>query len=438
MKTPAPFPTHFLLGIALLLAVLGAIRAGATAPLGDRFQVALSDAEIEKAKNLADRYLKKGGKAPDTSGTGDAATGGESTGGDSSDGGDGVGDSGTGGDSSGDSSTPPAKPADTTPTSGSSSPAEPGDSMDAQPGGDSPTPAKKKIDPADLLFAQAHMKLAKRAFTAKNIDKAKAELTLIFERVSDYPEARFMRAVIAAREKEFVEAWRHIDIAQKAAPDNPKIKEFVDRLQKAFPKPDTLPDAAPAARPAPTFAAEMIAHGLEKLFADKAVSGKLSSVAATGFADEGGTVKAVVTLETTDSLDPAATKTAIAAAIAATVEEAKTASEGKTLEFPLEISGVPLKNPGVQAVPEGLSAFLKGVSEDTDVAIQDSSESDPDASKQQTGTYTVAAAGIKNLVDFLAKVGPHAVEYSINRFYATTFGGKSIWKGELKIVFQLP
>ncbi|RCK80063.1 MAG: hypothetical protein OZSIB_3567 [Candidatus Ozemobacter sibiricus] len=436
MKNAISCPFILWLGAAFVALVLVVtLRPVAAAPLSDRFQIALNDADIQKAKQLADRYLKKqGNQTPDPGGTGDAAAGGgdgEGTDGSSDSSG---GNAGEGGDSG----TPPDKPADTTPTSGSSSPAEPGDSLDGPAGGDASTPAKKKIDPADLMYAQAHMKLAKRAFTAKNLEKAKAELALIFERVSDFAEARFMRAVIAAKEKEFVEAWRHIEIAQKAAPDNPKIKEFVDRLQKAFPKPDTLPDAAPAARPAPTFAAAMVAHGLEKLFAEKAVSGRLSSVAATDFVEEAGTVKAVLILETSGGLDPVATKAAVGAVMAATVGEPKTASEGKTLEFPIDITGLPRQNPSPKPVPETLSDFLKGVSEETDVAIQDSSESDPDANKQQAGTYTVAAAGIKNLVDFLDKVGPHAIEFSIPRFYATTFGGKSIWKGELKIVFQLP
>lgn len=431
--------------LALLLAalrlLLPATAAMAAPPLGDRFEIALTPEEIAKAKKIADQYLKKkpAGDSDVSTGTGDGGGDEDGGSGDGDGGGDGDGDS-SGGDSSstgsGDSGGPAPAGVPKTPTSGESSPSLPGDSIDSQPAGDS-QPAKKKIDPADLMFAQAHMKLAKRAFANKNMDKAKDELKQIFDRVSDLAEARFMRAVIAAKEKDFLEAWRHIDIAQKSAPDNAKVKEFVDRLQKASPKPDVIPDAAPAARPAPTFAAQVAANGLELLFAEKVAAGKVTAAAVTGFAGQDGKVKARLLLEGSAALDAAEVKKSLESLLGGPAGEPKAASEGKTLEFEVEIAGQPLQNPKVTAV-SGLGDFLKGVSEETDVAIQDSSETDPDADKHQTGTYTVAAKDIKTLNDFLQKIAPHCVGFEITRFYATTFASKAIWKGELKVVFLVP
>lgn len=377
-----------------------------------------SPEEMEKAKKMMNQFLKKDGSGDGTGdgGDGDSGDGSDSGSGDSSD------SSGSGDSSSSDSS-----PSSAGGNTGS------GESIDSQPMAE-PEPSKKKTDPNDLMFAQAHMKLAKRHFGSKNFDRAKAELEQVLERVPEYPEARFMKAVIAAKEKNFVEAWRNIEVARQGAPDNKKVLEFIERLEKAYPKPDVLPDASPAARPAPTYASELAVDALEKLFSEKCVAGKLAAVECASIAEKDGTTMAQLKLEGTALLDPGEVRTALQTILGGKVGEPKTASGGQVLELEVELPKVPAKNPGAQSV-SGLTEFLKGISEETDVAIQDSSESDPDANKQQTGTYTLAAKGIKNLNDFLRKVSPYAVEFTVNRFYSTVFAGKSIWKGEVKVLF---
>ena len=80
------------------------------------------------------------------------------------------------------------------------------------------------------------MKLAALSLSTKDFDKARMELDQILARIPEYPDACFMHAVISAKEKNFTAAWRHIGAAQKGAPDNRQIKDFIDRLEKACPK----------------------------------------------------------------------------------------------------------------------------------------------------------------------------------------------------------
>jgi len=387
----------------------------------NRFMIArkFSAEEMDKAKKLMDQYIKKGGDKSDTgSSESDSGDGSESDTGSNDTGASDTGNSDTGGGSTESSGTG---------STGSTS------SIDAQPMAE-PEPSTKKTAPNDLMFAQAHMKLAKRHFGSKNLDRAKSEISQILERVSDYPEARFMRAVIAAKEKDFIEAWRNIEVASKGAPENQKVKDFIDRLQKAYPKPDILPDATPAARQAPTHASELAADALEKLFSDKAVSGKLVAVELASFTEKDGTTMAELKLESSMVLDGAAVKTSLQAILGGAVSEPKTASGGSVIEMEIELPKLPRKNPKPQAV-SGVAEFLKGISEETDVAIQNSSETDPDSNKQQSGTYTLAAKGIKSLNDFLRKISPFTLEFTINRFYSAVFAGKSIWKAEVTVVF---
>ncbi len=291
-----------------------------------------------------------------------------------------------------------------------------------------------KVDPNDQRFCEGHMKLAKRHFKGNNLDRAKEEIKIVLERISDFPEARFMRAVIAAREKDFPEAWRNIVVAEKAAPTNTKIKEFVERLQKAFPKPQNLDTSGGGSRPAPEFASQFALDAIEGLLQDKALS-KVNGFSLSDFSEDSGKVFVKIAFQGTAAMEGPAIEAAVKGNFKGEIKDLSTGSDSKKIEMKAEIPGMPKQNGKVKAI-SGIGDFLKSVSEETDVAIKNSSESEPDGDARVTGTYSIIAASIKNLNNFLRKASPYAIEYSIPSVAISDFNGKSVWKGDLKILFQ--
>lgn len=302
--------------------------------------------------------------------------------------------------------------------------------------GDSDTSSEPKVDPADKMYCEAHMKLARRNFKMGNVDRAKEELDLVIERLSGHAEARFMRAVIAAKTKDFMAAWRHISIAEQSAPNHPRIKEFIARLEKAMPRPSVIPDEV-AARPAPAHASELLGDALEALFANKKASGGISALECKGIEESGGKIVAKLVFEGNATLDENPIKDALKEALKGDSAGSKTASGGATLEITVELPGLPLLNPAAKPV-SSLGELLKTASEETDVALKNSSESEPDADKRVTGTYTIVAAGLRNVNDFMRKLSASAVDGRIVRIANTTMNAQNVWKGEVSFRFLAP
>lgn len=301
---------------------------------------------------------------------------------------------------------------------------------------DSDTSSEPKIDPADKMFCEAHMKLARRHFKLGNNDRAKEELDLVIERLGSHAEARFMRAVLAAKAKDFLDAWRHISAAEQSAPAHPRIKEFIARLEKAMPRPSVIPDEV-TARPAPTHASELLTDAIESLFANKAASGKIVSFGCEEMSESGGKTVAKLVFEGTDPLDENLIKTALKEALKGEIQSAQIASGGLKLEISIEVPGLPLMNASAKPV-SSLGELLKTASEETDVALKNSSESEPDADKRVTGTYTIIAAGFRNINDFMRKLSPEAVDCRIVHIANTTMNAQNVWKGDVSFRFVAP
>lgn len=306
---------------------------------------------------------------------------------------------------------------------------------DALPG-DADAPSKPKVDPADKMFCEAHMKLARRHFKLGNIDRAQEELDLVIERLGSHTEARFMRAVLAAKTKDFMSAWRHISIAEQSAPDHPRIKEFITRLEKAMPRPSVIPEEV-TARPAPTHASELLGDAIESLFANKAASGKITTLGCEELAEKDGKTVAKLVFEGNSPLDETPIKDTLKGALKGEIRNAQTASGGTTLEISIEIPDLPLLNTSAKPV-SSLGELLKAASEETDVAIKNSSESEPDADRRMTGTYTIIAAGLRNVNDFMRKLSSEAVDCRILHLANTTVNEQNVWKGDVSFRFLAP
>jgi len=308
-------------------------------------------------------------------------------------------------------------------------------SSEALPG-DTGEKAETKIDPADKMFCEAHMKLARRHFKAGNLDRAKEELDQVIERLGSHAEARFMRAVTAAKSKDYMDAWRHISIAEQSAPGHPRIKEFVARLEKVLPRPSVIADDV-AVRPAATHASELLGDALESLFANKSASGKLVAIGCNGMSESAGKPIAILVFEASAPLDADPIKSSLKESLKGEIRDVKTASGGSSLEITVEVPGLPLLNPSAKPV-SSLGELLKSTSEETDVALKNSSESEPDVNKRVTGTYTIVAAGLRNVNDFMRKLSSQAVDCRIVHLTNTTMNAQNVWKGDVSFRFVAP
>ncbi|HEY9068672.1 MAG TPA: hypothetical protein VIV61_00365 [Candidatus Ozemobacteraceae bacterium] len=339
-------------------------------------------------------------------------------------------DNGNDSSGAGSAASPQTGNAGTSSTSGDA-----GSATDAQDG-DVAKPEKAKVDPADAMYGEAHMKLARRHFKTGNVDRAKEELDLVIERLPNHTEARFMRAVIAAKTKDFMGAWRNITVAEQSSPDHPRIKEFVARLEKAMPRPSVITEEV-AARPAPTHASELLSDAIEAVFADKAASARLTGVGCTELATVDGKTVAKLVFEGNAALEAGPVENALKSVLKGEILESATASEGQTLKISAEVPGLPLQNPSAKPVPS-IGELLKAASEETDVALKNSSESEPDADKRVTGTYTIVAASLRTVNDFMRRISPQAVDGRIVNIVSTTMNTKSVWKGDVSFRFPVP
>ncbi|MBI3037622.1 hypothetical protein HYY75_01040 [bacterium] len=364
----------------------------------------LSPEQIEKIKGGIDKYLKKDGDNSSASGdsgnSGDSDTSSES------------GDSSSSGDSS---------------TSGNSGPS----------GGQMPTiSAPGKIDENDKMFCEAHMKLATRYFKMNNFERTSEELKLIFERVPDFAKGRFMKAVISAKKKDFLDAWRNIEIAQKSAPNSKKIKEFVEKLQKASPKPDVIPEETMVSdRAPPTYASMLIADSLDDFLNNSKVKGKITSFGCKDFSKSDEGVAVSIILAGNDQMNADEMKGIMEEVSKSKVKDVKSENDGKSLEITLLLNGLPEKNPSISPV-SGMNEFLEETANECDLKIQPNQESNPDSDKIVSGTYQITAGGMNSINVFLRKLSPKAVDYLVTQVSASTLGEKSIWKGEIQIRFK--
>ncbi|OQA07349.1 MAG: hypothetical protein BWY66_01426 [bacterium ADurb.Bin374] len=83
---------------------------------------------------------------------------------------------------------------------------------------------------------EADLKAGLRHFGRNDYPAARDSLRQLLQRQPAHAHARFMMAVMAAREKNFGEAWKHIEIARRVSPGNEKIETFIKRLKEVAPR----------------------------------------------------------------------------------------------------------------------------------------------------------------------------------------------------------
>ncbi|MBF0546014.1 MAG: hypothetical protein HQM08_16340 [Candidatus Riflebacteria bacterium] len=327
-------------------------------------------------------------------------------------------------------STSTSKSTSTATSNKSDSPDKP-NSSDSAAG---PDDTKAPIDPVSIRFCEGHMKLAKRRFKEGSLTGAKDELDIVFERLPNFAPARFMKAVICAKTKDFIGAWRSINIAQREAPNNPKIKAFIDKLEKVSPKPSVIPDEVKERQQA-QFASAMFYDTFEKLFSDKSLGPKIIRIKGDEPKESGGKIAFKISLQSQSDLDKASIEKIFKGNDKFSISSSENASGGKEIHLEIAVAGVPRQNPSMAVISES-SSFIEEIRKDCDVKINDSTEGNTDPQGLFVGTYQLMAADFPKVNDFLRATSKKSAEYWITNLESTTFNQKPIWKGEVKVKFK--
>ncbi len=303
-----------------------------------------------------------------------------------------------------------------------------------QPQGRTIDNATRELTEADKRHITVHMKLANRHFSRKNYSKAIEEIDLVFEREPDNAGARFMRAVIAGRLRDHQTAWYNILIAQGKDGSNPKITSFIAKLKTVSPEPESPEWVAGVFRSVPTSASEKACDIIERLLLDP-VSHNITSLQTEEFVEESGAVRVPVQIECSSPPD----KDAISSLLrkASGNEVTVKSSEGNKLSLSFDIHRLPMINSAIRPVSD-LQEFIKGLTEEIDVAISDSVEREAE-NKQLDITYEISTRDFKTLNDFLRKVSPYSPRFRVQSLKLAYITGSQsiIWKCKVQIFYQL-
>lgn len=294
--------------------------------------------------------------------------------------------------------------------------------------------AATALSEADKRHITVHMKLANRHFSKKNYDKAIEEVELVFEREPDNFGGRFMRAVIAGRLKDHQTAWHNIVIAREKDAANPKVASFIDKLKTVAPEPVNPRWVPGVFRSIPVSASEKACDIIERLLIDP-VSQNIVNLTTGDYINEAGTVFLPLTLECSSAPDATAITAVLSKACGSEVTTTSNAST--TLGLKVAIKDLAIENPAVKPISD-LSEFVKGLTEEIDVAISDTVEREAE-NKVLDITYEVSSRDFKTLNSFLRKVSPYAKHFRVlsMRLAYITGSQSIIWKCKIQVFYQL-
>lgn len=294
-----------------------------------------------------------------------------------------------------------------------------------------------KLDESDRQYCEVHMKNATRNYRKKQYDRALDEVNQVLGVDRNHEGAHFMKAVLEAKRKSYLDAWREVEISRKTLENDAKFKDFVARLQKVSPKPDTILAAGgSASRAAPTHVSELVVDTLEDFFCDKEISGKVSAFGSGEFSEADGKVTVPIHFTAQAALDGLAMEKKFKELLKKNdIADFKASDGNKKVELKLVFSGLPKSNPGLQAV-KSVAEFLKEPSEEFDVKIEKSEEVDSGTSKVLMGTYTLMGRGIADINNFLRRVSSSADHYFIDSLEYKSLNGQTVLRGTVKIFIK--
>jgi tetratricopeptide (TPR) repeat protein len=293
----------------------------------------------------------------------------------------------------------------------------------------------KMLTEKDKRHIKVHMKLANRNFSKKRYKKAIKELELVFERQPDLAGGRFMRAVIAARMKDYLTAWQNILIAKEKDSSNAKISSFIDKLKTRTPQPENLKSVKGIYRSSPKYSCELVSDLIEKILQDK-VSENFTSIKTLAIKPKGNSALATIKIKSSAQIDKSKLVSLINNSIKTSISSDKLSNKNKELELTFETPELPANNPEIKSV-SGLSEFVKMIAEETDVAIRDTIERDLD-NKILDCTYEISARNYSDIGSFFRKAAKYAQNFKVKDLTLSYVPNSDtiIWSGQLHILFQ--
>jgi len=294
----------------------------------------------------------------------------------------------------------------------------------------------KMLSEHDTRHITVHMKLANRNFMKKNYAKAIEELELVFERQPDHGGGRFMRAVIAARKRDYMTAWQNILVAQEKDGNTDKIKSFIDKLATQMPKPEKFIGVPGIYRPTPVSVGEKCTDIIERLL-NEPVSQNIVTFSTEDYQGSDSNAQMLLKMSFSSPVDADGVIRTLKAASGEAVERTDKGNDGKIMDVKITVAGLPMKNPGVKAL-SSYEEFVKSMAEETDIAISNTTERDAE-NKVLEVTYEFAVRDFASLNNFLRKVSPYAHNLRVMEMKLAYIGGSEqvIWKGKVRVDYQL-
>lgn len=307
--------------------------------------------------------------------------------------------------------------------------------MPGQPQGRTIDNSPREMSEADKRHITVHMKLANRHFSRKNYPKAIEETELVFEREPANTGARFMRAVIAGRQRDHQTAWYNILIARDRDPQNPKIISFIDKLKTVAPEPINPVWVQGVFRSIPVSASEKACDIIERLLNEQ-VSHNIINIQTSDFAETDGNVKLPIQFDFSTPPDKDGILNVLRKAAAS--EITVVSAEGNSLNLNITITGPGIRNQSVRPVSD-LREFIKNITEEIDIAISDTVEREAE-NKLLEITYEISTRNFSTLNDFLRKISPYASSFRVQSMKLAYITGTQsiIWKCKVQVFFKLP
>jgi len=310
-------------------------------------------------------------------------------------------------------------------------------SIPSQPTSRTIDSSEKELSTSDKNHIMVHMKNANRNFAGKRYNLALSSLENVFTRQPDHPGARFMRAVIAGRLKDYPTAWHNILIAKQKDPQNPKILTFINKLKTVSPQPEKMAGVPGIFRPLPVSASEKACDIIEK-FLQQSISQNITQLTVGEFVSSGGSSWLSLELEASAPLNrdeiTGFFKTASGGKVEAAAAETSENAD-KNLKLKIEIPALEIINKNAKPASD-LRDFVKSLADEVDVAASDTMESDAEKGILDT-TYEISISDFKNLNDFLRAVSPYARNFKIINMKLAYITGSQriIWKCRVQVFY---
>lgn len=321
-----------------------------------------------------------------------------------------------------------------------------------------------KVSEKDRQFCETRFQSAKKNFQEKKFAEALEDLKQIFRFVPNHPEAHYMKAILEAKRKNFPEAWRDVEFAEKKLAADPKFKEFVDRLQKASsrpgdkppsvtPKPTPKPTSPPPPAsepiavppspapngPAPTFADEMVLDIAERFFADKAMvafftegSGEVElKMKLETLVEDGNFQGRITAISAEKPVDKEPLQKRLKDSLGgAELKNAIVSEDNKSVVFSLGMKELPAENPAPKIMAE-MSPMVKEKAEKANILVEEVADQRPGVV-----VFRAEASDMRELNAFVRSLSAGAVNFAVDELRFQQKEGKIPVKANLSFWYK--